>query len=153
MSTDIKTGEKMIVFIVNKKEYAISVSEVKSIEKWQQPTRVPGVAPYICGVINLRGVVTPVIDLRVRLGSTDHDITDETRMIIVSVGEIEVGWIVDEANDVITVHQEEVEPSPDSIEKEGQSWVIGIIKHDQRLFNIIHASAVLDKNIQDTPVH
>lgn len=153
MSTDIKTGEKMIVFIVNKKEYAISVSEVKSIEKWQQPTRVPGVAPYICGVINLRGVVTPVIDLRVRLGSTDNKITDETRMIIVQVGDIEVGWIVDEANDVITVHQEEVETSTDSAEKEGLSWVTGIIKHDQRLFNIIHAGAVLDKSVQDAPVH
>ncbi|AKC66005.1 chemotaxis protein CheW [Bacillus altitudinis MN12] len=153
MSTDIKTGEKMIVFIVNKKEYAISVSEVKSIEKWQQPTRVPGVAPYICGVINLRGVVTPVIDLRVRLGSTDNEITDETRMIIVQVGDIEVGWIVDEANDVITVHQEEVESSTDSAEKEGLSWVTGIIKHDQRLFNIIHAGAVLDKSVQDAPVH
>ncbi|WP_353855738.1 chemotaxis protein CheW [Bacillus sp. Bos-x628] len=152
MSTDIKTGEKMIVFVVNKKEYAISVSEVKSIEKWQQPTRIPGVAPYICGVINLRGVVTPVIDLRVRLGATDHEITDETRMIIVSVGEIEVGWIVDEANDVITVYQEEVESSPDS-EKDGQSWVTGIIKHDQRLFNIIHAGAVLDNSIQGAPVH
>lgn len=153
MSTDIKTGEKMIVFIVNKKEYAISVSEVKSIEKWQQPTRVPGVAPYICGVINLRGVVTPVIDLRVRLGSTDNEITDETRMIIVQVGDIEVGWIVDEANDVITVHQEDVESSTDSAEKEGLSWVTGIIKHDQRLFNIIHAGAVLDKSVQDAPVH
>ncbi|AHL71435.1 chemotaxis protein CheW [Bacillus altitudinis] len=153
MSTDIKTGEKMIVFIVNKKEYAISVSEVKSIEKWQQPTRVPGVAPYICGVINLRGVVTPVIDLRVRLGSTDNEITDETRMIIVQVGDIEVGWIVDEANDVITVHQEEVESSTDTAEKEGLSWVTGIIKHDQRLFNIIHAGAVLDKSVQDAPVH
>ncbi|GJI59572.1 chemotaxis protein CheW [Bacillus altitudinis] len=153
MSTDIKTGEKMIVFIVNKKEYAISVSEVKSIEKWQQPTRVPGVAPYICGVINLRGVVTPVIDLRVRLGSTDNEITDETRMIIVQVGDIEVGWIVDEANDVITVHQEEVESSTDPAEKEGLSWVTGIIKHDQRLFNIIHAGAVLDKSVQDAPVH
>lgn len=153
MSTDIKTGEKMIVFIVNKKEYAISVSEVKSIEKWQQPTRVPGVAPYICGVINLRGVVTPVIDPRVRLGSTDNEITDETRMIIVQVGDIEVGWIVDEANDVITVHQEEVESSTDSAEKEGLSWVTGIIKHDQRLFNIIHAGAVLDKSVQDAPVH
>ncbi|MCL7871860.1 chemotaxis protein CheW [Bacillus altitudinis] len=153
MSTDIKTGEKMIVFIVNKKEYAISVSEVKSIEKWQQPTRVPGVAPYICGVINLRGVVTPVIDLRVRLGSTDNEITDETRMIIVQVGDIEVGWIVDEANDVITVHQEEVESSTDSAEKEGLSWVTGIIKHDHRLFNIIHAGAVLDKSVQDAPVH
>ncbi|NQW95452.1 chemotaxis protein CheW [Bacillus altitudinis] len=153
MSTEIKTGEKMIVFIVNKKEYAISVSEVKSIEKWQQPTRVPGVAPYICGVINLRGVVTPVIDLRVRLGSTDNEITDETRMIIVQVGDIEVGWIVDEANDVITVHQEEVESSTDSAEKEGLSWVTGIIKHDQRLFNIIHAGAVLDKSVQDAPVH
>ncbi|MBR3206484.1 MAG: chemotaxis protein CheW [Bacillus sp. (in: Bacteria)] len=153
MSTDIKTGEKMIVFIVNKKEYAISVSEVKSIEKWQQPTRVPGVAPYICGVINLRGVVTPVIDLRVRLGSTDNEITDETRMIIVQVGDIEVGWIVDEANDVITVHQEEVESSTDTAEKEGLSWVTGIIKHDQRLFNIIHAGAVLNKSVQDAPVH
>ncbi|MEJ4083616.1 chemotaxis protein CheW [Bacillus altitudinis] len=153
MSTDIKTGEKMIVFIVNKKEYAISVSEVKSIEKWQQPTRVPGVAPYICGVINLRGVVTPVIDLRVRLGSTDNEITDETRMIIVQVCDIEVGWIVDEANDVITVHQEEVESSTDTAEKEGLSWVTGIIKHDQRLFNIIHAGAVLDKSVQDAPVH
>ena len=153
MSTDIKTGEKMIVFIVNKKEYAISVSEVKSIEKWQQPTRVPGVTPYICGVINLRGVVTPVIDLRVRLGSTDNEITDETRMIIVQVGDIEVGWIVDEANDVITVHQEEVESSTDTAEKEGLSWVTGIIKHDQRLFNIIHAGAVLDKSVQDAPVH
>ncbi|MFI8623602.1 chemotaxis protein CheW [Bacillus altitudinis] len=153
MSTDIKTGEKMIVFIVNKKEYAISVSEVKSIEKWQQPTRVPGVAPYICGVINLRGVVTPVIDLRVRLGSTDNEITDETRMIIVQVGDIEVGWIVDEANDVITVHQEEVESSTDTAEKEGLSWVTGIIKHDQRLFNIIHAGAVLDNSVQDAPVH
>ncbi|MGX9289776.1 chemotaxis protein CheW [Bacillus sp. A015] len=153
MSTDIKTGEKMIVFIVNKKEYAISVSEVKSIEKWQQPTRIPGVAPYICGVINLRGVVTPVIDLRVRLGSTDNEITDETRMIIVQFGDIEVGWVVDEANDVITVHKEEVESSPDSAEKEGQAWVIGIIKHDQRLFNIIHAGAVLDNSVQDAPVH
>ncbi|MGE6631422.1 chemotaxis protein CheW [Bacillus sp. NPDC077027] len=155
MSTDIKTGEKMIVFVVNKKEYAISVSEVKSIEKWQQPTRVPGVVPYICGVINLRGVVTPVIDLRVRLGSNDQDITEETRMIIVSVGDIEVGWIVDEANDVITVHQEEVEAAPDSTEKDGLSWVTGIIKHDQRLFNIIHAGAVLDKNSQtsDATVH
>ena len=109
--------------------------------------------PYICGVINLRGVVTPVIDLRVRLGSTDNEITDETRMIIVQVGDIEVGWIVDEANDVITVHQEEVESSPESAEKEGQSWVTGIIKHDQRLFNIIHAGAVLDKSVQGAPVH
>lgn len=97
--------------------------------------------------------MTPVIDLRVRLGSTDNEITDETRMIIVQVGDIEVGWIVDEANDVITVHQEEVESSTDSAEKEGLSWVTGIIKHDQRLFNIIHAGAVLDKSVQDAPVH
>ncbi|BBP89392.1 hypothetical protein BsIDN1_30100 [Bacillus safensis] len=98
--------------------------------------------------------MTPVIDLRVRLGSTDNEITDETRMIIVQVGDIEVGWIVDEANDVITVHQEEVESSPESAEKkEGQSWVTGIIKHDQRLFNIIHAGAVLDKSVQGAPVH
>ncbi|RCX35237.1 chemotaxis protein CheW [Bacillus amyloliquefaciens] len=145
MTAEIKTGEKMIVFMINGKEYAISVSQVKSIEKWQKPTRVPGVESYIRGVINLRGVITPVLDLRKRLNQPEQDITEETRIIIISYRDADVGWVVDEANDVITVHENEIESSPESQTKETDVWIKQIVKQDNRLLNIIDAHAVLDK--------
>ncbi|WP_415272750.1 chemotaxis protein CheW [Bacillus siamensis] len=145
MTAEIKTGEKMIVFMINGKEYAISVSQVKSIEKWQKPTRVPGVEPYIRGVINLRGVITPVLDLRKRLNQPEQDITEETRIIIISYRDADVGWVVDEANDVITVHENEIESAPESQTKEADVWIKQIVKQDNRLLNIIDAHAVLEK--------
>ncbi|AQS43967.1 chemotaxis protein CheW [Bacillus velezensis] len=145
MTAEIKTGEKMIVFMINGKEYAISVSQVKSIEKWQKPTRVPGVESYIRGVINLRGVITPVLDLRKRLNQPEQDITEETRIIIISYRDADVGWVVDEANDVITVHENEIESAPESETKETDVWIKQIVKQDNRLLNIIDAHAVLDK--------
>ncbi|MEC1394986.1 chemotaxis protein CheW [Bacillus velezensis] len=145
MTAEIKTGEKMIVFMINGKEYAISVSQVKSIEKWQKPTRVPGVESYIRGVINLRGVITPVLDLRKRLNQPEQDITEETRIIIISYRDADVGWVVDEANDVITVHENEIESAPESQAKETDVWIKQIVKQDNRLLNIIDAHAVLDK--------
>ncbi|AZV47734.1 chemotaxis protein CheW [Bacillus halotolerans] len=152
MTAEIKTGEKMIVFMVNGKEYAISVTQVKSIEKWQKPTRVPGVEPYICGVINLRGVVTPVIDLRKRLSLPEYEITDETRIIIIAYRDIEVGWIVDEANDVITVHESEIESAPESVQKDTYVSIKQIVKQENRLLNIIDANAVLDKESSQSAV-
>ncbi|MCY8472871.1 MULTISPECIES: chemotaxis protein CheW [Bacillus] len=152
MTVEIKTGEKMIVFMVNGKEYAISVTQVKSIEKWQKPTRVPGVEPYICGVINLRGVVTPVIDLRKRLSLPEYEITDETRIIIIAYRDIEVGWIVDEANDVITVHESEIESAPESVQKDTYVSIKQIVKQENRLLNIIDANAVLDKESSQSAV-
>lgn len=145
MTTQTTTGEKMIVFKVNHKEYAISVSEVMSIEKWRRPTRVPGVEPYICGVINLRGVVTPVIDLRKRIGAPGDDITDETRIIIITYQDIEVGWVVDEANDVITVEEHEIESAPETVGKDGRQWIKGIVKQGSRLLNLIDSEAVLNR--------
>ncbi|AIU81774.1 chemotaxis protein CheW [Bacillus velezensis] len=145
MTAEIKTGEKMIVFMINGKEYAISVSQVKSIEKWQKPTRVPDVESYIRGVINLRGVITPVLDLRKRLNQPEQDITEETRIIIISYRDADVGWVVDEANDVITVHENEIESAPESQTKETDVWIKQIVKQDNRLLNIIDAHAVLDK--------
>nr|MDH3086773.1 chemotaxis protein CheW [Bacillus velezensis]MDH3138563.1 chemotaxis protein CheW [Bacillus velezensis] len=145
MTAEIKTGEKMIVFMINGKEYAISVSQVKSIEKWQKPTRVPGVESYIRGVINLRGVITLVLDLRKRLNQPEQDITEETRIIIISYRDADVGWVVDEANDVITVHENEIESAPESQTKETDVWIKQIVKQDNRLLNIIDAHAVLDK--------
>ena len=96
---------KLIVFQLSGKEYGIPVYLVHGIERVQHITRVPGTAPFVKGVINLRGVVTPIIDLRKRFEMEEAEYTDSTRVIIVSVEDIEVGLIVDAANDVIDIKE------------------------------------------------
>ena len=85
----------MIVFQIKDKEYAIPVDRVSGIEKLLHITRVPKTVPFIKGVINLRGVITPIIDLRTRFGFEEVEYNDATRIIIVVMNGIEVGllWI------------------------------------------------------------
>ncbi|WP_174881319.1 chemotaxis protein CheW, partial [Metabacillus niabensis] len=97
--SEILSGDlKVIVFQLQEEEYGIPVQQVQSIEKVEHITRVPRTAPYIKGVINLRGVVTPVIDLRKRFGLEEIENSESSRMIIVSKDDIDVGFIVDAAN-------------------------------------------------------
>lgn len=94
---------KVIVFRLKDEEYGVDVNQVKSIEKLEHITRVPRTPAFVKGVINLRGVVTPIIDLRNRFSLEETAYTESTRIIIVAVGELEVGLIVDAANDVIDI--------------------------------------------------
>ncbi|ALC81075.1 MULTISPECIES: chemotaxis protein CheW [Bacillus] len=151
MSTAVQTEEKMIVIKLLGKEYVVPVLEVKSIERWQQPTRVPGVEAYIKGVINLRGVVTPIIDLQSRLELPSSEVSESTRIIIVAIGELEAGFIVDEANDVISACQHEIEQPTETAEKAADEWVTGIIKRGNRILNLLDSKAVLDRSIHSEP--
>lgn len=153
MSTEVQSEEKMIVVNVNCKEYVVSVHEVKSIERWQQPTRVPGVEDYIKGVINLRGVVTPIIDLRSRLELPPTEMTESTRIIIVAQGQLEAGFIVDEANDVISVGQGEIEEPPETAAKAADKWVKGMINRGNRILNLLGTKAILDRSMQSEQAH
>ncbi|MGA9226664.1 MAG: chemotaxis protein CheW [Mesobacillus sp.] len=134
---------KVIVFQLNEKEYAVPVGQVKSIEKIMHFTRVPHTSPYIKGVMNLRGVVTPLIDLRVRFGIEEHGYTDSSRVIIVSVAEAEVGLIVDGANDVIDIPSSIVEPPPEIVGAEAAEFINGVIKLDKRLLILIDLENIL----------
>src|SRR3954468_16846888 len=94
MSEQSVADIKLIVFQLHGKEYGISVDFAHGIEKVQKITRVPGTASFVKGVINLRGIVTPIIDLRKRFGLEETEYNDSTRVIIVAFGDIEVGLIV-----------------------------------------------------------
>src|SRR5690625_6453151 len=95
MENEMSELKKIIVFQLGKEEYAVPVEQVGSIERMQAITRVPQTASFIKGVINLRGVVTPVLDLRTRFEMEEIDYDDATRIIIVYFENIEVGLIVD----------------------------------------------------------
>mgnify|MGYP001410895280 CR=1 FL=1 len=137
---------KLIVFRLKDKEYAIPVSQVNSIEKVLHITRVPNVAPYIKGVINLRGVVTPIIDLRRRFQFEEVEYGESTRVIIVSTNNMEVGLIVDAANDVVDVQASQIEPQPEVVGVEEAEFISGVVKVDNRLLILLNLEKVLSQS-------
>lgn len=137
---------KVIVFQLSEKEYAVPVAQVKSIEKIMYTTRVPHTYPFVKGVMNLRGVVTPLLDLRVRFGLEEQAYTDSTRVIIVSIEEKEVGLIVDGANDVIDLPSSQVEPPPEIVGVSTAGFINGVAKIDKRLLILIDLVNILDSD-------
>ncbi|MCV9887681.1 chemotaxis protein CheW [Metabacillus halosaccharovorans] len=143
MSEHLVGDLKVIVFQLQDEEYGIPVQQVRSIEKVEHITRVPRTAPFIKGVINLRGVVTPIIDLRKRFGLQELEETESTRMIIVSKEDIEVGFIVDAANDVIDIHKDIIEPAPEVVGSVEVEYIQGVAKLEKRLIVMIDLDEVL----------
>lgn len=134
---------KLIVFQLVDKEYAIPVDQVRSIEKLEHITRVPRTPSYVKGVINLRGVVTPIIDLRSRFDLSSSEPTESTRVIIVGLEDKEVGLIVDAANDVLDVEREMIEPSPEVVGVVEAEYIGGVVKQDKRLLILLHLDKIL----------
>ncbi|ANX12306.1 chemotaxis protein CheW [Fictibacillus halophilus] len=136
--------QKVIIFQLKDEEYAVPVQEVKSIERMQHITRIPRTVPFVKGVINLRGVVTPIIDLRSRFDIEETDYTDSTRIIIVSVGTIEAGLIVDSANDVIDLEADSIEPPPEVVGGVDAEYIQGVAKIEKRLLILLNLTKVLN---------
>jgi purine-binding chemotaxis protein CheW len=143
MTDTIRKQMKMIVFQLNQEEYGISVDKVRSIEKIQVITRVPGTKPFVKGVINLRGIVTPVIDLRTRFDMQQKPFSDSSRIIVAALDQYEVGLIVDAANDVIDLEMDEIEPAPEVVGAVEADYVEGVAKIDRRLIIILDLIKVL----------
>ncbi len=134
---------KVIVFRLLNEEYGVDVNQVLSIERMEHITRVPKTADFVRGVINLRGVVTPIIDLRSRFGIEAASYTDSTRIIIVSVEGVEVGLIVDSANDVIDIPIEAIEPAPEVVGGIEAEYLHGVAKLNKRLLILLNLNKVL----------
>lgn len=137
------TELKVIVFRLLNEEYGVDVNQVLSIERMEHITRVPKTSEFVKGVINLRGVVTPIIDLRSRFGIAVAEYTDSTRIIIVSVEGVEVGLIVDSANDVIDIPVDAIEPPPEVVGGIEATYLHGVAKLDKRLLILLNLNKVL----------
>ncbi|BAK17396.1 chemotaxis signal transduction protein [Solibacillus silvestris StLB046] len=135
---------KVIVFQLADKEYAIPVSHVKGIEKLMHITRVPKTERYVKGVINLRGVVTPVIDLRERFELPVSGNEETTRIIIITLETMEVGFIVDSANDVLDIDASSIEKQPEVVGSLEEDFIAGVAKLENRLLILLHLDKVLN---------
>jgi purine-binding chemotaxis protein CheW len=138
---------KVIVFKLGEEEYGIEVDRVQTIERMMPITRVPKTLAFVKGVINLRGVVIPVIDLRGRFGIAEAENTDQTRIIIVAANDLEVGFIVDSANDVIDLNTDIIDTPPDVVGGIKAKYLQGVARvSEQRLLVMLNLSEVLNRN-------
>lgn len=141
----MEVQKKVIVFRLEDQEYATVIQNVRSIERMQEITGIPNVPYFIKGVINMRGEVTPIIDLKERLSIGKLNETNETRILIVEMNGIQTGLIVDAATDVIDIDASVVEPATNIVNRVNELFIEGVAKLENRLLLLLNLERVLNK--------
>lgn len=125
--------DKFLTFVLNGEEYGIEIRHVTEIIGIQSITAVPDMPHYIKGVINLRGKVIPVMDVRLRFGLEERAYDDRTCIIVINIEEQSVGMIVDRVSEVLDIPKSDVEPPPKVNKAESSRFIKGMGKVDERV--------------------
>ena len=148
MTTEANPGEtrQYITFIANGQEFAADIMAIREIRGWTDTTPLPHVPHYIRGVINLRGNVLPVLDLKDRLGLGRTDATPKHVIIVVAHDNKTAGILVDAVSDILTLSASDIQPPPDVMETDDHH-IEGIAVLDGRMVTMLatsHLTATID---------
>jgi purine-binding chemotaxis protein CheW len=144
-----RDGEtQLVVFVLENEEFACNISDVREVLKMVRVTPLPRSIDFVEGVINLRGEVIPVIDLRKRFNLDDVERTDDSRIIIVEVESRMVGLIVDSVSEVIRMVNENIQDSPDQVAGRHTDLIMGVGKLGERLLIILNLGKILSTEEQ-----
>ncbi len=142
----VRTSIQYIVVKLGEERFGINISYVDNIVRMQRMTRVPEVAPYIKGVINLRGEVVPVMSTRIKMGLEPDVETNATRIIILKFEQQGfIGFIVDAVNEVVTLDIESIEKVAD--QKQDGAFVQGVGKSNDGLISILDLNALINEHV------
>ncbi len=136
-----------VAFRVGSAEYAIPASEVLHLESFETATHVPGAPPYVAGLVQVRGRVVPVVDLRARFGLAPTEHAIDRRVIVVQVGTRIAGLLVDSAREVVKLDVAKFEKPPTLIEEQGEGFVTAIANASSRMFLIVDVSRVIGQEL------
>ena len=136
---------QLVVFDLASELYGVDIGDVREIIRMQNVTRVPGTPAYMEGVINLRGKVVPVVDLRTRLGLKVHPQTNESRIVVVDIGGKDVGVIVDGVTEVLRIPLSSIEPPSQMIASSESTYIRGIAKLNDKLVILLDLDKVLSE--------
>lgn len=135
---------QFIVIKLGNEQYGIDIQYIDNILRMQNITRVPKVAPYLKGVINLRGEVIPVMSIRQKMGLPADEITKATRIIILKLEQHGmIGIMVDEVKEVVTLNNGEIEKVSYDNKEEKTTFISGIGKEDGNLISLLDLNAVV----------
>jgi purine-binding chemotaxis protein CheW len=134
---------QLVGFILGNEHYGVSIDKIQEINRMLEITRVPNSPAYIEGVINLRGAVIPVINLRLKIGMEPKKYDSKARIIIVEINEITIGFIVDEVKEVLRINKNLLSPPPDLSVNIRTDYITAIAKLEDELIIIIDSEKLL----------
>ena len=137
-------ADKFLLFSIGEEIYGIAIAHVTEIIEMQKVTEVPDMPGFVKGVINLRGKVIPVVDLRLRFGMQEREYDDRTCIIIVRIDSTSLGFIVDTVAEVHDIAESQIDPAPNFKSDEGRDhYISGLGKVDERVTILIDAHKLL----------
>ncbi|HEC85039.1 MAG: chemotaxis protein CheW [Candidatus Parabeggiatoa sp. nov. 2] len=152
MNTDTANiANKYLTFVLATEEYAVDILRVQEIKGWSKVTMIPSTPDYICGVINLRGTIVPIIDLRVRFSLEQKEYGAMTVVVVVKVmsnngKERIMGIVVDAVSDVYDVAENEIKPPPDFGSVISTEFVRGLATVDDKMVIVLDIDRLLNSN-------
>lgn len=142
-SHDLLSNEQYLVFSLGSEEYAIDILKVQEIRGYEKVTRINSAPKSIKGVTNLRGVIVPIIDLRIKFDLEKIEYVDETVVIVVNVGQRVVGIVVDGVSDVMTLTAEHMKPAPEFTHAMSSDYISGLASLEDRMLVIVNIEKLL----------
>ena len=136
---------QLVSFRLAQEEYGIEITRVREIILMGQVTRVPQTPAYVKGLINLRSTVIPVIDLRIRFGLPESEVTDESRIMVVNVSGKTIGIVVDAVSEVLRVATDQIAPPPPTVVGMGTEYLTGLVKLEKQLLILLDIDRLLQE--------
>ncbi|MEM1155782.1 MAG: chemotaxis protein CheW [Pseudomonadota bacterium] len=141
---------QLVTFWVGSEEFAVEILAVREINRMLEITSVPEAPSYVEGVINLRGLIVPIVDIRKRFGAPSKKSDSETRIIVVEVNGRMIGFIVDRVNEVLRLNRDVIDPAPDLGNSDVGQFISGVGKLEDRLIILLDiAKLIADLRIDD----
>ena len=146
------TGTRQVLtFSLGGEVYGVDILRVKEIRGWSPVTRIPQSPESVLGVLNLRGLIVPIVDLRVRFALKSAEFTPLTVIIVLSLkaatGQRECGIVVDNVNDVVDVATETIRPAPDMGGSQTSEFIEGIATHDEQMLILLNAEDLVSNQL------
>lgn len=135
--------KQLVVFSLASEEYGVPITQVQEIIRKPEITRIPGMPDFIDGVINLRGKIIPVIDLRKRFKLEQKEATDKTRAVVADAANQTIGLVVDSVSEVVNLPKSQIDPIPPSIASIDAEYLSGVGKMEKRIVILLDLAKLL----------
>jgi purine-binding chemotaxis protein CheW len=142
-TADTAPAVQQLTFSLAGEEYGVDILSVREIRGWTRVTRIPQAPEHLLGVLNLRGAIVPVMDLRLRFGLEREDYGDATVMIVVAVADRLFGIVVDSVSDVVDIDPAAIKPVPDMGAIVDTRYLKGLATHVERMVMLLDVEKLM----------
>ncbi|OPJ56527.1 chemotaxis protein CheW [Alkalithermobacter paradoxus] len=137
--------KKYVIFKLNKEEYGVDIMTVKEVSEFKEAVKVPNTPNFVEGIINIRGDITPIINLKKRFDIEDNK-SEMSRIIVVSIKDKLIGFLVDDASQVVSIDENSIDPPPEIISGIDKKYIEGIGKLQDKMVIILNLEKVLTED-------